>query len=126
MTPPPSSPVTTGPSFTFPSDVPYTAALGVSIVSPLSVSLLGISYVNLAHSTSEHLQFTWHMLGGVCLLSFICYLCESLTHTHTYKIESLACSLPKFLTVRISGLKLLELSKILLVFIMVHPDFLKA
>ncbi|XP_016055790.1 PREDICTED: E3 ubiquitin-protein ligase SH3RF1 [Miniopterus natalensis] len=28
VTPPPSSPVTTGPSFTFPSDVPYTAALG--------------------------------------------------------------------------------------------------
>uniref|UniRef100_G1R4A9 E3 ubiquitin-protein ligase SH3RF1 n=1 Tax=Nomascus leucogenys TaxID=61853 RepID=G1R4A9_NOMLE len=28
VTPPPSSPVTTGPSFTFPSDVPYQAALG--------------------------------------------------------------------------------------------------
>ncbi|XP_005635686.1 E3 ubiquitin-protein ligase SH3RF1 isoform X3 [Canis lupus baileyi] len=28
VTPPPSSPVTTGPSFTFPSDVPYPAALG--------------------------------------------------------------------------------------------------
>ncbi|XP_054432040.1 E3 ubiquitin-protein ligase SH3RF1 isoform X1 [Pteronotus mesoamericanus] len=28
VTPPPSSPVTTGPSFTFPSDAPYTAALG--------------------------------------------------------------------------------------------------
>ncbi|KAG8504601.1 E3 ubiquitin-protein ligase SH3RF1 [Galemys pyrenaicus] len=28
VTPPPSSPVTTGPSFTFPSDVPYSAALG--------------------------------------------------------------------------------------------------
>ncbi|XP_044537612.1 E3 ubiquitin-protein ligase SH3RF1 [Gracilinanus agilis] len=31
VTPPPSSPVTTGPSFTFPSDVPYQAALGVHI-----------------------------------------------------------------------------------------------
>lgn len=98
----------------------------MSIVSPISVSLLGISYINLAHSTSEHLQFTWYMLGGVCLLSFICYLCESHTHTHTYKIESLTCSLPKFLTVRISGLKLLELGKIHLIFLMVHPDFLKA
>ncbi|NP_001125455.1 E3 ubiquitin-protein ligase SH3RF1 [Pongo abelii] len=28
VTPPPSSPVTTGPSFTFPSDVPYQATLG--------------------------------------------------------------------------------------------------
>nr|XP_020853499.1 LOW QUALITY PROTEIN: E3 ubiquitin-protein ligase SH3RF1 [Phascolarctos cinereus] len=28
VTPPPSSPVTTGPSFTFPSDVPFQAALG--------------------------------------------------------------------------------------------------
>nr|XP_023410742.1 E3 ubiquitin-protein ligase SH3RF1 [Loxodonta africana] len=28
VTPPPSSPVTTGPTFTFPSDVPYQAALG--------------------------------------------------------------------------------------------------
>ncbi|XP_012626083.1 E3 ubiquitin-protein ligase SH3RF1 [Microcebus murinus] len=28
VTPPPSSPVTTGPSFTFPSDAPYQAALG--------------------------------------------------------------------------------------------------
>jgi len=33
VTPPPSSPVTTGPSFTFPTDVPYQAALGVSIIS---------------------------------------------------------------------------------------------
>ncbi|GAB0188652.1 E3 ubiquitin-protein ligase SH3RF1 [Grus japonensis] len=32
VTPPPSSPVTTGPSFTFPSEVTYQAALGVSTV----------------------------------------------------------------------------------------------
>ena len=34
VTPPPSSPVTTGPSFTFPAEAPYPAALAVSIALP--------------------------------------------------------------------------------------------
>lgn len=49
VTPPPSSPVTTGPSFTFPSDVSYQAALGVSTIS-VSFSLRRLSLDDLAHS----------------------------------------------------------------------------